>query len=112
MSLQSRGPNTQGVVNIAGTHGQHARNLQLNLISGIRACLKGIDNESLKEIQELLVWFEGLQTSSPRIWEFLNKGTHEESERDDFDATIVKQILDKSILLDTKVKGKWVTKTA
>jgi len=84
----------------------------LNLISGIRACLKGIDNESLKEIQELLVWFEGLQTSSPRLWEFLNKGTHEESERDDFDATIVKQILDKSILLDTKVKDKWVTKTA
>ena len=30
MSLQSRGcPNTQGVVNIAGTHGQYARNLQL-----------------------------------------------------------------------------------
>jgi hypothetical protein len=33
MSLQSRGPNTQGVVNIAGTHGQHARNLQNELLA-------------------------------------------------------------------------------
>jgi hypothetical protein len=39
MSLQSRGPNTQGVVNIAGTHGQHARNLQLKLFAHSNATL-------------------------------------------------------------------------
>jgi energy-coupling factor transporter ATP-binding protein EcfA2 len=79
----------------------------LNLLSSLRVCIQKIDDQFLKDIQKIISWFEGLQSTHSRIWEFLNKGTHEEGERDDFDPVLVKNILDNSVLLETKVKDKW-----
>jgi len=84
----------------------------LNLLAGIRSAIKGIENNTLGEIKDLIEWFEGLKASNQRIWEYLNKGTHEETERDDFDSTIVSQVLDNSIMLDEKVRSKWAAKAA
>jgi recombinational DNA repair ATPase RecF len=79
----------------------------MNVITGLRSFLPKLQNPQLNLVKEHLEWFEGLKTTSPRIWEYLNKGTHDETDKDDFDKAIVKQILDKAITLETIAKGKW-----
>ena len=79
----------------------------MNVITGLRLFLPKLQNTQLNLIGEHLEWFEGLKTTGPRIWEYLNKGTHDETDKDDFDTTIVKQILEKAISLETIAKGKW-----
>jgi len=76
--------------------------------------LMGIVNSLRKELTtlkvsdfvislEILTWFAGLETANKQIWNYLNKGTHEESERDDFDSKIVEEVLDKLIQLETEL---------
>jgi hypothetical protein len=54
----------------------------------------------------ILSWFAGLETKNNQVWNYLNKGTHEESERDDFDSIIVMEVLDNLILLETELHKK------
>lgn len=79
--------------------------------------LMGIVNSLKKELTALkvsdfdtslniLAWLAGLETKNNQIWNYLNKGTHEESERDDFDPIIVKEVLDNLILLETESHQK------
>jgi ABC-type Mn2+/Zn2+ transport system ATPase subunit len=79
--------------------------------------LMGIVNSLKKELTALKVsdfdtslnilsWLAGLETKNNQIWNYLNKGTHEESERDDFDPIIVKEVLDNLILLETELHQK------
>lgn len=79
--------------------------------------LMGIVNSLKKELTALkvsdfdnslivLTWLAGLETKNNQIWNYLNKGTHEESERDDFDSIIVKEVLDNLILLETELHQK------
>jgi len=79
--------------------------------------LMGIVNSLKKELTKLkvsdfdtslniLTWLAGLETKNNQIWNYLNKGTHEESERDDFDPIIVKEVLDNLILLETELHQK------
>jgi len=79
--------------------------------------LMGIVNSLKKELTALkvsdfdtslniLAWLAGLETKNNQIWNYLNKGTHEESERDDFDSIIVKEVLDNLILLETELHQK------
>lgn len=79
----------------------------MNVIAGLRKFLASIQNPNLIAIKEHFEWFEGLKTTKPVIWEYLNKGTHDETDREDFDNTIVKQILDRAVALETIAKAKW-----
>lgn len=65
--------------------------------------LMGIVNSLKKELTSLkvpvfdnclqiLTWIAGLETTNNQIWNYLNKGTHEESDRDDFDSKIVEEL--------------------
>ena len=79
--------------------------------------LMGIVNSLKKELTTLkvtdfdnsiniLTWLAGLETRNNQIWNYLNKGTHEESDRDDFDSKIVEEVLNNLILLETEVLRK------
>lgn len=79
--------------------------------------LMGIVNSLKKELTTLkvtdfdnsiniLTWLAGLETRNNQIWNYLNKGTHEESDRDDFDSKIVEEVLNKLIQLETEVLRK------
>lgn len=79
--------------------------------------LMGIVNSLKKELTSLkvpvfdnclqiLTWFAGLETSNNQIWNYLNKGTHEESDRDDFDLKIVEEVLDKLCQLEIELFKK------
>ena len=54
----------------------------------------------------ILSYLAGLETINKQIWNYLNKGTHEEFDRDDFDAKIVAEVLDKLIQLETELHQK------
>lgn len=79
----------------------------LALLKSLRKVMNGINYVVITEIGQLIDWFSGLETTQPNIWNFLNKGTHEEADRDDFDSGIVKEIFSQTCLLDEKVKGTW-----
>ena len=79
----------------------------MNVVTGLRKFLSKIENDVLNKIRNHLEWFIGLETHSPRIWDFLNKGTHDESGRDDFDNSVVKEILERTIKLDELGKSNW-----
>jgi len=79
--------------------------------------LMGIVNSLKKELTELkvsdfdnclqiLTWIAGLETSNKQIWNYLNKGTHEESDRDDFDSKIVEEVLEKLTQLEIEILKK------
>lgn len=79
--------------------------------------LMGIVNSLKKELTTLkvadfdnsikiLAWLAGLETRNNQIWSYLNKGTHEESDRDDFDSKIVEEVLNNLIQLETEVLRK------
>lgn len=79
--------------------------------------LMGIVNSLRKELNELKVsdfdislnilsWLSGLETINNQIWNYLNKGTHEESDRDDFDSKIVEEVLSNLIQLETELHKK------
>ena len=76
--------------------------------------LMGIVNSLKKELTSLkvpvfdnclqiLTWISGLETSNNQIWNYLNKGTHEESDRDDFDSKIVEEVLVKLTQLEAEI---------
>jgi len=55
---------------------------------------------------KILAWLSGLETTNNQIWNYLNKGTHEESDRDDFDSKIVQEVLNNLIQLETELHQK------
>lgn len=57
---------------------------------------------------KILAWLAGLETKNNQIWNYLNKGTHEESDRDDFDSNIVQEVLNNLIQLETELHQKKV----
>lgn len=52
-------------------------------------------------LEEVLV-----ETTNKQIWNYLNKGTHEESDRDDFDSKIVEEVLNNLIQFETELHKK------
>lgn len=57
---------------------------------------------------KILTWLAGLETTNNQIWNYLNKGTHEESDRDDFDSKIVQEVLNNLIQLEAELHQKKV----
>lgn len=74
----------------------------------IQSLNKLIKKQSIAEYSGLTSLFDyllGIENVSNVIWEYLNKGTHDEEELEDFDATLVKEILEKICELDNFVKS-------
>jgi energy-coupling factor transporter ATP-binding protein EcfA2 len=78
----------------------------MGIVSSLRKELTSLKVSDFEESLKILTWFIGLETSNNQVWNYLNKGTHEESDRDDFDALIVEEVLSKLIQLETELHNK------
>ena len=68
---------------------------------------ENIDNNGdYKIVTDIFDYLIGLEKKSNIILEYLNKGTHEESARDEFDQLIVSEIINKLTEIDNFVKCK------
>jgi hypothetical protein len=77
----------------------------MSLVESMNKFLRKIDVGTYKKINTLFDYFIGLKTVNNVIWQYLNKGTHEEEGRIEFDPTIVKEIFIKLCELDASVKA-------
>lgn len=75
----------------------------MGIVNSLRKELNSLKVSDFDKSLNILTWLSGLETKNNQIWNYLNKGTHEESERDDFDSIIVKEVLDKLVLLETEL---------
>jgi len=80
----------------------------MGIVSSLRKTVGKHNDPSYKSCVEILAWFTGLETSNNQVWNYLNKGTHEESDRDDFDSLIVEEVLNNLIQLETELHNKKV----
>jgi AAA15 family ATPase/GTPase len=75
----------------------------MGIVNSLRKELTALKVSDFDVSLEILTWFAGLETTNKQIWNYLNKGTHEESDRDDFDSKIVEEVLNKLIQLETEL---------
>jgi AAA15 family ATPase/GTPase len=80
----------------------------MGIVSSLRKTVGKHNDPSYKSCVDILAWFTGLETSNNQVWNYLNKGTHEESNRDDFDSLIVEEVLTNLIQLETELHKKKV----
>ena len=66
---------------------------------------KHVKDEKHEKIVEVLDFLTGLNTTHNVIWSYLNKGTHEEEDKLEFDDAIVKQLLSSIEKLEELVKS-------
>ena len=78
----------------------------MGIVNSLRRELTSLKVSDFEESLKILTWFIGLETSNNQVWNYLNKGTHEELDRDDFDALIVEEVLSKLIQLETELHNK------
>ena len=78
----------------------------MGIVSSLRKTVGKHNDPSYKNCVDILTWFTGLETSNNQVWNYLNKGTHEESDRDDFDSLIVEEVLNNLIQLETELHKK------
>jgi|WetSurMetagenome_2_1015567.scaffolds.fasta_scaffold13180_2 hypothetical protein len=75
------------------------------LIESLKKKFTKLEEPKFKVYIPFLEWVLELEKNNAVIWNYLNKGTHEEADRDDFDGTIVKEILDELIKVDQLIKN-------
>jgi chromosome segregation ATPase len=75
----------------------------MGIVTSLRKELKALKVSDFEESLNILTWFISLETSNNQVWNYLNKGTHEESDRDDFDSLIVEEVLNNLIQLETEL---------
>ncbi|QXP59023.1 AAA family ATPase [Olleya sp. HaHaR_3_96] len=75
----------------------------MGIVNSLRKELKALKVSDFEKSLNILSWFIGLETSNNQVWNYLNKGTHEESDRDDFDSLIVEEVLNNLIQLETEL---------
>jgi DNA repair exonuclease SbcCD ATPase subunit len=78
----------------------------MGIVTSLRKELNALKVSYFEESLNILTWFIGLETSNNQVWKYLNKGTHEESDRDDFDSLIVEEVLSNLIQLETELHKK------
>lgn len=78
----------------------------MGIVNSLKRELTALNVSDFDASLNILAWFAGLEIKNNQIWNYLNKGTHEELERDDFDPIIVKEVLDNLILLETELHQK------
>ncbi len=77
-----------------------------DLMSIVNSLRKNLEKHSASEFKVyvgILSWLSGLNSVNNQTWDLLNKGTHEESDRDDFDSLIVEEVLNNLIRLETEL---------
>lgn len=75
----------------------------MNIVSSLRKSLEKNNPTDFKVYTDILSWLEGLNSVNNRIWDMLNKGTHEETDLDDFDPKIVEKVLNNLIQFETEL---------
>ena len=78
----------------------------MGIVTSLRKELKALKIPDFEESLNILTWFIDLEKLNNQVWNYLNKGTHEESDRDDFDSLIVEEVLNKLIQLETELHQK------
>jgi len=78
----------------------------MSVVSSLNKFIKKLDNNNYTVVTDIFDYLIGLQRKSNIIWEYLNEGTHEKPEKDEFDQLIVFEIINKLIELDNFVKRK------
>jgi len=76
----------------------------MTVVSSMNSFLKKRTKKEFSKLTDIFDFMIGLESTSNIIWIYLNKGTHEEEGRPEFDHTIVREIAGKLIEMDTLVK--------
>jgi len=78
----------------------------MSVVASLNKFLKKIDNTGAFDgICNIFGYLLGLESASTIVWQYLNKGTHEEEGRPEFDHVIVTEISKKLIKLDLQIKA-------
>lgn len=75
----------------------------MGIVNSLKKELTALKVTDFENSLKILTWLAGLETTNNQIWNYLNKGTHEESDRDDFDSKIVEEVLERLIQLETEL---------
>lgn len=78
----------------------------MGIVNSLKKELTALKVTDFENSLKILTWLAGLETTNNQIWSYLNKGTHEESDRDDFDSKIVEEVLESLIQLETELHQK------
>lgn len=78
----------------------------MGIVNSLRKELNALKISDFDNSLNILSYLAGIETTNKQIWNYLNKGTHEESDRDDFDSKIVEEVLNNLIQLETEVRRK------
>ena len=78
----------------------------MGIVNSLKKELTALKVSDFDNCLQILTWIAGLETSNKQIWNYLNKGTHEESDRDDFDSKIVEEVLEKLTQLEIEIFKK------
>jgi len=76
----------------------------MTLVQSLNSFIKKNDIKNIFQVNDIFDYLIGLESTYAVIWEYLNKGTHEEEGRDDFDHSIVNDIINNLFELDALVK--------
>ncbi len=78
----------------------------MTVINSMNSFMKKVDKgNEYNKVTDIFDYLIGLSSKSKIIWNYLNKGTHEEEGRPEFDPSIVKEIAGKLLHLDGLVKA-------
>lgn len=77
----------------------------MNLVQKMRKKLSKIDKEKFEQIIGILSSFEGLEKSHNQIWNYLNKGSHDDRDRKEFDRVKIKEIIGNLDLLNEEIQN-------
>src|SRR5690554_2263803 len=75
----------------------------MGIVNSLKKELTALKVTDFENSLKILTWLAGLETKNNQIWNYLNKGTHEEPDRDDFDSKIVEEVLESLIQLETEL---------
>lgn len=75
----------------------------MGIVNSLKKELTALKVTDFESNLKILTWLAGLETANNQIWSYLNKGTHEESDRDDFDSKIVQEVLENLIHLEAEL---------
>jgi len=79
----------------------------MTVVQSMNKFLKRInDKDEFTPIIDIFNFLLGFETQSNVVWNYLNKGVHEEPNKPEFDQLIVGEIVKKLTALDALVKGK------
>lgn len=93
-------------VTVQMRHPKQAPDL-MTVVQGLRSFIdKGSfpQKDDYKNIVDGFKSLEGLEASYKNVWNYLNKGTHDEIDSEEFDRAVVETILNKMIELNDEVK--------